>query len=504
MQPNLEQVASELESIGLEGMDESELKAFGLVDSEKASSDGLRVDGVFLSNPEDELYGVKCIVCETLIHIPMAQAGQRVECPDCFVKIQIPDARELKRRRPDRMALQAPKNPTPSPSEPASEELGELKLSEPVQRPPSGVPVGYGLDDVERDMLKPKTKADEPVTPEVIDPSHVEVEDLKLEPVSTQVPSSLESATTSEPVAESRQADHSRKTNSDGRIPAPNAAETKRDKTREEIRKSRREKLEASEAEFDGGGLFETNASELDMTPFSAESLYSRIFESLFTWGTLIRAAIATAILFLSTTFFQIGESYRLSEEKLDGGQWMAMGGNYSVFFITWIVGMILLLHVASMLFRDNAQGEKKVKRWGAAGFEDLKSTFLIFSVSYAIAASPMLGIWLRTGIPLGTGFSFLIAPLLLLGAWYNRSVFMVIAIDAFSGMARHLQDWQWLYTFLVLLGIMNILGGFTYLFNFWFLNLIGTCLQVFSLLAFAAITGWHVGRTVTRLENEA
>ena len=102
----------------------------------------------------------------------------------------------------------------------------------------------------------------------------------------------------------------------------------------------------------------------------------------------------------------------------------------------------------------------------------------------------------------------YALAPPLLLGAWYNKSPFAVVAVDAFQSSGEQIGQWKSLYSFNVCLIVFSIIGGLLMSVSVFilsaFCSMIGAAILVATTIAFAAASGWHCGRIVQQLENNA
>ena len=49
-------------------------------------------------SPADVEFGFACPVCETRLKALESQVGQRIACPDCFERVEVPGEREREQR----------------------------------------------------------------------------------------------------------------------------------------------------------------------------------------------------------------------------------------------------------------------------------------------------------------------------------------------------------------------------------------------------------------------
>ncbi len=269
---------------------------------------------------------------------------------------------------------------------------------------------------------------------------------------------------------------------------------------------SRREALEAAQRTEAGAAdpftIDEKSESHLFTDPFTVNGINDRLVKAINTPGVLIRLAIAAALLGVGAVCYDIADQYYNSDETLEFSDKTTMAGLYIGFSVAWIAGSTVLLYIASMLFRDMALGKRKVKKWSSAGFEESRSTFLLFAFAFIMAGTPLMGIWLLTGFSLAGPVRMIVAPLLLLGAWYNRSPFMILALDAFKNFGENASDWKIFYLYMFLFAIVFFIAGMIYWIPFPPLFFAAATFQSIMVLAFAVLSGWHIGRVVTSLEE--
>jgi hypothetical protein len=196
-----------------------------------------------------------------------------------------------------------------------------------------------------------------------------------------------------------------------------------------------------------------------------------------------------------------IGLSYQNLEEPALGDwilntfAWLFIGG------LPYLAGVLVLLYVCGYVFREAAYGNRQVFDWKTSGWPELTSTFLLFAFSFIIAGLPMLFLPL-----LVMPARFLLAPPMLLGAWLNKSPFAIVAVDAFQNLSSDAQQWKNFYLNVGILIVISMLArlaiGVSIPIVSVLTSFLGAALYVAVTIAFAAITGWHCGRIVQRLEN--
>ena len=104
----------------------------------------------------DPIFGLKCKICDTRVHVRQSKIGTNVECPMCFTDIPVVEPAGglggLKRKpKPDGKA-KPQKQATPTAK---TEDDGTFKLADEFERPPVDYSLeeGYGLSPVENDLL---------------------------------------------------------------------------------------------------------------------------------------------------------------------------------------------------------------------------------------------------------------------------------------------------------------------------------------------------------------
>lgn len=158
--------------------------------------------------------------------------------------------------------------------------------------------------------------------------------------------------------------------------------------------------------------------------------------------------------------------------------------------------GTIILWYVCGVLFRESALGNGTVESWRSHGFDELKSTMLLFAISFAIAGAPFLMMPSYISAPL----RLLIAPLLLLVAWFNQSAYIGVAFEPFLTFKTQTGDWRVFYIYVLALALMTMLAGVLY--HVPYCSLIAAIIIAAAAIAFASAAGWHIGRTIKMMEH--
>jgi len=96
----------------------------------------LKVDGVGDIFSNSDVFGTKCHVCDTRIHVTPKQIGTEVECPICYSKVKVkPPKAATSLRWEDQQGETDSQKPSSKTAKSQIVPDEELKLSAPVERP---------------------------------------------------------------------------------------------------------------------------------------------------------------------------------------------------------------------------------------------------------------------------------------------------------------------------------------------------------------------------------
>lgn len=429
----------------------------------------LKIDGISDRISHESVFGIKCPVCDSHIHVTPDQIGSNVECPECFTSLPVKRPQTSKKKprwrqhQPEKSHIRAD---------------DELALSDPIERPKIdyNVDPSFGLDEVTDDLLTPRRSADD------------------LEEQSE--------TTTDEPAA--------KKVDQTPPADAPT-----------QPRKSRRERLEAAQqkqlekkkskprlvANDEAAAPAGQGSKDSDQFPeFGFGSLIAAVKNMFGSPGLLWRAIVSWLLMGVgwammhefTNSYMSAGKSEQpdLGDWALNFFSWFLLGG------LPFLIGTLLLWFTCGFIFRNAASGKQQVANWGVSGTSELSSTFLIFSFSYLIGGLPLLFLPF-----LITPFRFLFAPPLLLAAWFNGSPFAIVSVDAFQTIKDDADQWKSFYTFITVLVVLSLAAGVLLMISVfllsWISSLAGMAMFVLLTIAFAAVTGWHCGRIVQSLEKQ-
>ncbi len=450
-----------------------------------------------------KVFGIKCNVCDTRMHVSESEIGTHVECPVCFTRVKV-TARESKPKSAARW-MPAPSVPTGQSNSAKFGDVDELRLSPPVERPPIDflIDPSFGFAPVAEDLLAPvgQTRNIDP------DPNSVRVFD--------------DSSTLDVPVLPEVEAQ-----------PLPNAVlpRTPRERSRRELYEAaQRRQIEneqpaswwsgksknqtASKSRKSGAtnrpdGSTGTDSPEDVVNPLESQAINFELYWRLVIemWrspGLLWRAILAAITIGISRgVMHMIAGWYRRIVDPTFGDWlwnttlWMALG------VAPYAIGTLLLWFLCGYVFRGAAAGNRHVATWQINGSADVWSTLLVFSFSFFVAGLP-LAFFPVLVMP----FRCLVAPPLLLAAWYNKSPFAIVAVDAFLKFNHQWRMWRSLYLFLLALAGVSLVGGLLIAVQMFLLSfvtsLVGAAILMLVTIAFATVTGWHCSQVLRELENE-
>ena len=542
-QVNSAKKTNEAEYGELEPLDDTE----GLEGSRKSDEinvdEPLRIEGLEDLYGHEDVAGLKCNVCDTRVQIRLDQVGDYVECPVCFTKIAVKKSR-LKKAGPKNAdkTSQSKDTAKQTPVIPAQDSSDELRLADPVELPAEVVDKSAGMME-EPLELEPIDLVDQGQTP--ID-DFEEAEDVAslTGPDAPPAPTDIENIPDLEVINDnafkpavvprSKKAQKKAAPKQPKKVVGKKAAEKKasgnNQKQRDPRRMSRRERYEETQRlarEKEQATAFEveigdTDREETEYPTFSVSDmgdLFSAILSMIGSRGLVWRTIIATCLLCLGSIIFMTitGDFFvdpnavdviDVEKNKIDGSliesikHWTRaglLGG------VPYTIGLFGLWYICSFIFREAALGQREIKSWKHHSANDFMGTLLLFGFSFLIAGLPALFLTIAI-LPL----RMLLAPLLLLGAWYNQSPFQIVNAIIFKNMPREMGQWTAFYMFVGGLAFLGVIAGLIFWARFFIgifaaailLNIMAVILTVGITLVFAAVTGWHCGQVVESLEN--
>lgn len=430
----------------------------------------LQVEGITADEIDvDDLYGVKCPICDTRIHVTPDKVATQIECPICYSPVEVNPPSKKPRYRP---GWNQPKSNVDS-----GHDSGELKLSDPIARPKVEhvIEPGWGLPDVEEDLLAPLDPPGEHA--ENVD----EIPELRIVEVPEQ-----NSAAQQNPGKVA--AGQPRNQSLPQRAPASNQRSTAE-------RTSRRERYENSQVDEQEKPL--SVHSTHDLQPLTIRSLHEHVVDMVTDARLIIPVVTATIMLTVGDMLYDVFQDLRGPGAEVGFMNAFKLVISGMAFLAIYGCGTMVLWYVCSIVFRESARGNHEVESWRPHGYDEMKSTFLLFGFSFALAGLPFM--------MLGTYFSasvrILIAPLLLLVAWFNQDVFIGVTFGPFTTFRTQSEDWKQFYIYVFALALLSLVGGL--LFYVPYCSIIAATLIVAATIAFAAASGWHIGRTVRMMDED-
>jgi len=494
----------------------------------------IKIDGIGDVFSHDDVFGIKCHICDTRIHVRPEQIGNKVECPECYSKIEVTSPRaksSMRWEKEGRGQYQKRK-----------QEEEELKLSAPIERPKVEIDESFGLAPVEEDLLAPKTPVPEP---DLESADHEDIPALELiededvpalEMIEADVPAleviddddpfaALGSTPVVAPVpgrgkpAESKRREKRKKPLADEKTADENTAVEKSAPApgKRKSRKTRRELYEDSQrlqAEQDQGSVrtrVTKKGVKTEYPDFQIDELVSSSIEMIKSPGVRLRAAIAFGLMCFGALTMELCFPFSFGSESVTAelslaerlfawAKWSVFGG------LPYMLGLGLLWWIGSHIFRDAALGHRKVATWKKRGKTEWLSTFLIFAFGFFMGGLPSFFF-----SPMIMPLRVLLGPLFLVAAWYNESPFQIVSVDAFASAKNHVKHWIQFYKFMAVLALLGVVNGFF----FWFraampyfvldaiILILGIAINVAITLVFAAVCGWHCGTVMEHLKDE-
>ena len=462
----------------------------------------LAIDGID-DTDLSKVFGIKCNVCDTRIHVTESEIGTQVECPVCFTRVKV-TARESKPKSAARW-MPAPSVPTGQSNSAKFGDVDELRLSPPVQRPPVDflIDSSFGLAPVADDLLAPLGNSKNVVphpNPETVSPDNALPDNLgstgiELHPLPASLSSKAPRERSRRELYEAVQRRQIAKEQS-----ASWWSDRSKTQTTSNAKKStaKQRSDEVAETDFAESALNQDLSYEIKFDFF-----WRLVIEMCRSPGLQWRAITAGSLIGIgSGIMHMIAGWYRVIEDPTFGDWlwnttlWMGFG------VVTYTIGVLFLWFLCGYVFRETASGNRQVSTWQTQGTSDAWSTMLVFSFSFFIAGLP-LAFFPVLVMP----FRCLVAPPLLLAAWYNKSPFAIVAVDAFLNFNRQWRLWRSSYLFLMALAGVALFGGMLIAVQMFILSfvtsLVGAAILMLVTIAFATVTGWHCSQVLRELENE-
>ena len=474
----------------------------------------IKIDGLGMEDTDD-VFGLKCSICDTRIHVRRDQIGSGVECPVCFSEVKVTQP----------ASQSSPSNPWSAPSqEPEGED--ELTLEDPVEISDEdyGIKPDYGLEPVEKNLLQPIVDPNgEIVDLEVAyDDSIVDLEivaededkpkdkdegdDIRLRRSGLLDDDELRlEDLPAEPTPESSRVSSS----SDLETHATTAGEPVSD---EEPTGRWREQVEAADSHTDSpvDSSADTDSPlDLDDSGVSLKQLSEWMQQVILNPQLSVRVLVSVVLFAIGFAFF---DSFWASFGDKEAGVEPSVLGLIFYGFVGclfWLPGAWLFSITFSVLFRDSSEREPNGTQWPELVFSEWSGPFAFTLVCFWASALPgffvgnlllivsQIFLFLLLLVPISV---FLLMPICLVSALYNESIVKVVAPDMIRTLSTEKSLWLRLYkTVSVLLGLFLLGTLLLYLPTIVF-GLLGAIVQVIAASGLAAATGLHFAKVMERI----
>ena len=414
----------------------------------------LHIDGISPNVKSSEIYGVKCKICETRLHVTIDQAGETVECPECFSPVEVTP--------PGQNALALMEK----------HEEDEYRLAEPeeVEAPIPPIPAGHGLGTETRDLLAPayEVPADEVASGSV----------------------DLLGSSDAEASAPAR---------------STQAQERKREVDPEYGSKTYWE-AKVKEVEDVGEPVPEILTKE-KITPADYVIWIAKTFASP---EVILRTLITIGMLGVMYWMASIFHATTTNEEATNVQKITGIVIPIAIGGITSVLGIIGLFTTCSMVFQNSANGLSSRDDWPGFSFSDWLGPIAFFMFSFWLGMMPggLFGLLMsivfemRLLILIGATFSgFLLAPVFLMSACYNGSAFQIFSKDVFETFGTESVQWLMYVPYVFAAWVCFVIGTLILLLPTIIFATMGAGIQVFAMICFAAFTGLFVARHVMQLQ---
>ena len=442
----------------------------------------------------DPIFGVKCKICDTRVHVRESKIGSNVECPMCFTQIPVKEPLGGRKAKKTAANKTASKNAAKKETTVASNsDDGTFKLSDEFDRPPVDYSLeeGYGLSPVENDLLS---------APIDLTDAELDEDDLIEAEVAVEQQIQPKDAVQEKPASRSKKAKESRRQRLERR-----ENETPRKKPTVPTKPVKPDEPEGtpvrSDVDVDGEGEYVTWAlirSWLTPMPKNME--------------LVLRTALGTMFLSLAYLMFGI-----LSGIVADGSlEW----GDKFVRGVLPGIGGALCLGVATLtlaivfavLFRVAASDNRAMDQWIGFEFSEWIGSFAFVAFAGWLASIPGLIVgnigWALTDsistMYLCTVVSvFLLAPPLYIAALFNNSVMNIFSIEVYKTIASDWVSWFQTYKFVGLALLIFFVGYGILCIPFFLVAFIGGALHVLALIVFAIVVGLQAQRVIVGIQND-
>lgn len=425
----------------------------------------LRIDGISPDIADSDGFLVKCSVCDSKLHATNHQIGQKVQCTDCLSEIIITKPKKKAKFKNDWQRPAAFKDPTSD---------DDLTLEPPVDLPKVPVQEGFGLEEVQQDLLSPLVEA------EVVTPAQ--------SPKKRTVANKRKAPKPAEPTKPTYQ-DENDEMDEHESMPAYKSPIIKTASGAKATKRAKRAQDAAGRANISlSKQLGELNlASDIEL---------------------IIRSIVV--VVFLAFGYAMLSSVWgTLQREDINGGEKFvqffpaAIGAAVCLLISAWFLSITF-----SVLMRSIASGSKNVEEWVGFAPSEWFGSFVVVAFSAWAATLPgvLVGYfaWSVTNffilLPLCAAISsFLLIPVFLISALENESAINIFSTKTLDSLTQHSDLWlQAFKTFGLCLAVFAA-GTLLLLIPMMLFSLIGAAVQVASVILFAVLLGLHM-KNLTKL----
>lgn len=509
----------------------------GIVDDDEPDHPGtLKIDGISNAAEDGSSWHIKCDICDSVLLVSDQQVGSKVKCNDCFSMLEVKPNKAKEKVEAgtgkgstleiveDVAVVKEPKSePTQSDNDeltlmPAIEldpeiasaqkeslledivaEEDPLELTEEILKEVDDEPISL-MDPVEvskppaSEVFALEAEAREPailIEDSNADDSDEEIELINVAPevANQQLDAFIDDSPQALPRMPRKGKQPAAIPVDEGTSEAPVRVHAKKRSSKSKSSRS------APPATHSGTRNFDFAAA--DVTAILDKSLGVLKTGNIWIWALGCITLMATGSAIWHALAPQMArDQFELGHRMYYWGiGWLA---GRSLFF----GGYLILLFVGAVIFRETARGESKVDSVSASDRSNFFSTMLLFGFPMFIAALPMVILW-ETFFALP--FQLFLAGVFLFGAWKNQSPFQIVSgsiAESFS-FSDSWKNWT-AGTGIAAAGC--IIGGML-LEAYWpvisiFTSIVGAFIVVVSTLLYAAVSGWHCGGVVEKMNS--
>lgn len=438
----------------------------------------LTIDGISPTVRAEDIYGIKCKICDTRIHVNIAHNGENIQCPICYsdVKVDIDSSQR-------------------------DMEQQSLKLQDETSQESSTINPNKDVKVTQRDMDKLPEFDDTP---------------LKLAPLEPDTPRTPEAGDRDllQPVIKDSGPAET--------MPAKGKSTSKMEPGA--AVKKKRKKKEKKTAEYGTKQYWEDKVVEVQPEGHDVPEILksdSLSFKDVVGWMSkgftspelIYRTLIAIVMMGFAYTMYDIFYNAYYDEEMAKFTRILSMVLPCLAGGVALMVGLLALFTTCSMVFQNSTNGIAKSEDWPGFSFSDWLGPLLLFLFSFWLGSLPggLFGALFAVGfsqnvwiVVFASLSAFILSPIFYLCVAYNGSAFNVFAPEVFKSLRS--DDISWLsYLPLTMAAWVGFLAGTLILLipTFVFSGL-GAAVQVVMLISFASICGLHTGRVLYQMQKKS